>query len=116
MLEIVTACERDGHYFGVVRVQTPSETAAIEFGIDREGYLALRKILQTRPFGSMPGLAHSFYFAGDHGRDQIGVRIEEGLNGRKLMFRCPTPLIANLLWFYRMKDLSEAAALRRVVL
>jgi hypothetical protein len=114
MLEIVSACERDGFYFGVVRVQIPSETAAFEFGVTHEGYLALRRILECRPFGSMPGVPHSFYFAGDHGRDTIGVRIEEGMNGRKLSFDCPTPLVSNLLWFYRMKDLQEAAALRRV--
>jgi hypothetical protein len=114
MLEILRAYERDGLYYGVVRVGTPQETAALEFGVSHEGYLALRKILQTRPFGSMPGVPHSFYFAGDYGRDEIGVRIEEGSNGRKLRFPCPTPLISNLLWFYRMRDLSEAAALNRV--
>jgi hypothetical protein len=66
------------------------------------------------PFGSMPGVLHSFYFAGDYGRDTIGVRIEEGMNGKKLSFDCPTPLVSNLLWFFRMKELREAAALKRV--
>jgi hypothetical protein len=116
MLEILQAYERDGLYYGVVRIRTLQEAAAFEFGVSYEGYLALRKILQTRPFGSMPGVPHSFYFAGDHGRDQVGVRIEEGMNGRKLSFRCPTPLISNLLWFYGMRDLSEAATLKRVEL
>lgn len=114
MPEIVSAYERDGFYFGVVRVRTPPESAAFEFGVTHEGYLALRRILECRPFGSMPGARHSFYFAGDHGRDSISVRIEEGMNGRKLSFDCPTPLVANLLWFFQMKDLGEAAALKRV--
>jgi hypothetical protein len=114
MLEIVAAYERDGFYFGVVRVQTPSETAAFEFGVAHEGYLALRRVLDCRPFGSMPGVLHSFYFAGDHGRDTVGVRIEQGINGKKLSFNCPTPLISNLLWFFRMNDLREANALKRV--
>lgn len=103
-----------GFYFGVVRVQTSSETAAFEFGVAREGYLALRRILESRPFGSMPGVQHSFYFAGDYGRDSIGVRIEQGVNGKKLSFDCPTSLVSNLLWFFRMKDLREAEALKRV--
>ena len=114
MLEIVSAYERDGLSFGVVRVRTPVETAAFEFGVTHEGYLALRRILECCPFGSMPGVLHSFYFAGGYGRDTISVRIEEGKNGRKLWFDCPTPLISNLLWFFHMKDLREADALKRV--
>jgi hypothetical protein len=54
MLEIVTAYERDGFYFGVVRVQTPSETAAFEFGVAHEGYLALRKISNVVRLGVCP--------------------------------------------------------------
>jgi hypothetical protein len=114
MLEIVSAYERDGSYFGVVRIQTPSEVAAFEFGVQYEGYLALRKILQCRPFLSMPGLLHSYYFTGDYGRDTIGIRIEEGMNAKKLSFQCPTSLVSNLLWFFRMEDLREASALKRI--
>jgi hypothetical protein len=64
MLEIVAAYERDSLYFGVIRVQTLSENADLEFGVTREGYLAQRRILESRPFGSMPGVKHSFYFGG----------------------------------------------------
>src|SRR3569833_2485854 len=121
MLEIVAAYERDSLYFGVVRVCTSSETAAVEFGVHRTGNQALRKILDTRPFGSLPGVKHSFYFTGSHSKEEtdqenvsIGVRIEEGMNGKNLWFGCPVPLAKHLKWFLQMKDLREAAALDRV--
>jgi hypothetical protein len=114
MLEIVAAYERGDLFFGVVRVQTLLEIAALEFGVTREGYLALRRILESRPFGSMPGVKHSFYFAGGYGRDTISVRIEEGMNGRKVWFNCPTSLVSNLLWFFLMEDLRDADGLKRV--
>ena len=121
MLEIVAAYERVSLYFGVVRVCTSSETAKFEFGVHRAGFLALRKILESRPFGSMPGVKHSFYFTGSHAKEEsdrenvsIGVRVEEGMNGKNLPFDCPVPLAKNLKWFLQMKDLREAAALNRV--
>ncbi len=121
MLEIVAAYERDSLYFGVVRVRNFSETASFEFGVHRTGFLALRRILESRPFGSMPGIKHSFYFTGSHGQEEsgrenvsIGVRIEEGMNGKNLWFDCPVSLAKNLKWFLQMTDLREAAALNRV--
>jgi hypothetical protein len=120
-LELRNTYECDGLYFGVVRVRTPSETASIEFGIEQAGYLALRRILETRPFGSMPGVKHSFYFTGSHGQEKsayepvnIGIRIEEGMNGRNLDFPCPLSLAKNLKWFLYLKDLQETAGLKRV--
>jgi hypothetical protein len=121
MLELVAAYERDSLYFVVVRVCTSSETASFEFGVHRTGFNALRRILDTRPFGSMPGVKHSFYFSGSHSKEEsdqenvsIGVRIEEGMNGKNLWFDCPVSLAKNLKWFLQMKDLREAAALNRV--
>ena len=121
MPEIVAAYERDGFYFGVVRVQAGGEDAAFEFGIEREGHAALKRILECRPFGSMPGIRHAFYFTGSCGRKKldeepvtIEIRVEEGINGRNLSFDCPTSLASNLRWFFQMKDLHEASALTRV--
>ncbi len=47
MPETLKAYERDGFYFGAVRIVVAKETAAFEFGVDQAGYLALRKILHT---------------------------------------------------------------------
>ena len=69
----------------------------------------------------MPGVKHTFYFTGDYGRKKlnedtvtIGIRVEDGKNGKKLFFDCPTSLASNLRWFFQMKDLREAEALRPV--
>jgi hypothetical protein len=121
MPEIIATYERDGLYFGVVRVKTPGEDATFEFGVEKNGHLALQRILECRPFGTMPGVKHSFYFTGDYGRKKldeepvtIGIRVEEGMNGKKFFFDCPTSLASNLRWFFQMKDLREASALKRV--
>jgi hypothetical protein len=120
-LELRDAYERGGLYFGVVRVRTPSEVASIEFGVERAGYLALRRIFETRPFGSMPGVKHSFYFTGSDSQEKsahepvdIGIRIIEGMNGKNLYFPCSLSLAKNLKWFLYLKDLQEANALKRV--
>ena len=121
MPEIVATYERDGLYFGVVRVQAGGEDAAFEFGVERKGHTALRRILECRPFGSMPGVKQCFYFTGSYGRKKlgeepvtIGIRVEEGMNVKKLFFECPTSLASSLRWFFQMKDLHEASAHTRV--
>jgi len=120
-LELLDADERDGLFFGVVRVRTNSETASLEFGVDRAGYLALRRIFETRPFGRMPGVKQRLYFTGSHSKEKlsqqpirIGIRIEEGKNGKNLEFACSLSLAKNLKWFLNLEDLQEAAALKRV--
>jgi hypothetical protein len=120
-LELRNAYERDGLYFGVVGVRTPSETASFKFGVERTGYLAQRRIFESPPFGSMPGVKHNYYFNGSHSQEKlahepvdIGIRIEEGKNGTNLYFPCPLSLAKNLKWFLYLNDLQEAAALRRV--
>jgi len=50
MPEIVDAFERSGHYFGVLEIRLAETSKQFEFGISLEGYRALRKILQLRPF------------------------------------------------------------------
>lgn len=117
MPEIVDAYERDGLYFGVVRVHSPSASAAFEFGVEREGHLALRRILESRPFGSLPGLKHAFYFTGDYGREtldqepvRIGIRVEERMSGKKLFVDSPTTLASVCL---RSWDTSFGLAMRQ---
>ena len=67
MPEILKGYERDGLYFGAARIVVAKEAAAFEFGIDQAGYLALRKVLQTRPFSDIPGIEYRYFFAGPLG-------------------------------------------------
>ncbi len=120
--ELRNAYERDGNYFGVVRLALSNGTASFEFGVEKSGYTALKRILQARPFDTSVGASgYRYFFTGRAGRREpgeepviVGVRIEQGERAKTFDFDCPISLAANLLWFQSIADLSQAAALRRV--
>jgi hypothetical protein len=121
MPEILNTYERDGLYFGVVRIAVSEETAAFEFGVDYSGYLALRRVLQKHPFSNLPGIEYRYFFTGGYGRKKPGeepvtfyIRIEQGNDAKKIKFAGPTTLVSNLRWFESLKDLRDASALKRL--
>jgi hypothetical protein len=121
MPEILNAYERDGFYFGVVRIVVSEEKAAFEFGVDEAGFKALRKVLQKQPFSNLPGIEYRYFFTGEYGRRKLGeepvifyIRIEQGIDASKFEFDGPTTLVSNLRWFESLKDLSDASALKRL--
>jgi hypothetical protein len=121
MPEILKAYERDGSYFGVVRIMVSEETAAFEFGLDRAGYGALRRVLQTRPFSNMPGIEYRYFFTGSYGRKKLGeepvtltIRIEQGNDATSVEVDGPTTLASNLRWFMELKDLRDVGPLKRI--
>ncbi len=50
--EIITAFERDGHYFGVVSISIAGAKKKYEFDIDEASYLALKRLTQDEAFRS----------------------------------------------------------------
>ena len=119
--ELVATYERDGLYFGVVRVTLLSNSAAFEFGVGRRGYVALTRILQSRIFNQMPGVAYRYFFTGSYGRElkddnsvTIAIRVEQGTASKNVDFESPVSLASNLRWFFSLTDLNEAAALKRI--
>jgi hypothetical protein len=119
--EIIDAYERDGNFYGVVGVVLGSETASFEFGVDPGGYTSLRRILESRPFDSLPGAIYRYYFIGRYGKTlsgsdplRIGIRVECGAKSKVLDFDCPTSLASNLRWFQSLRSMSEAASLKRI--
>jgi hypothetical protein len=121
MPEILKAYERDGFFFAVVRIVVSGETAAFEFGVDLQGYKALRKVLQTRPFANMPGIQYQYFFTGSYGRKKLGeepvifdIRIEQGRDATTKEFEGSTTLVSNLRWFESLKDLQDTSALKRL--
>ena len=117
--ELLDAYERDGSYFGAVRVIVAGETVAFEFGVEQCGYISLKQILQTLPFDSVG--KHSYFFNGNFSKREpdsdmvsFGVRIEQGASGKGFDFDGPVSLVSNLLWFQSLKDLQAAGALRRL--
>jgi len=121
MPEILNAYERDGLYFGVVRATVQDVAASFEFGVEYRGYIALKQILQTRPFDLSPGTTYRYFFTGSYGRKKlnaepvtIDIRIEQNDTAKTLAFDCPTSLASNLRWFIELTDLAQAAALTRL--
>ncbi len=118
MPEILDAYERDGLFFGTIKVEISGIPAVFEFGLDPPGYTALKKVLQHRPFNNMSGTRHRYFFTGSHsiGWEPIVfyVRVEDGLNGKQFEHQGPKSLVSNLLWFKRLKSLEETAHLQRI--
>jgi hypothetical protein len=118
--ELLDAYEREGLYFGVVRLTVADEVATFEFGIEQRGYISLKRILQTRPFDTLG--KHRYFFTGSYGKrepssDAVGfyVRIEQGANGQIFNnFRGPVSLVSNLGWFQSLKSFQDASALKRL--
>ena len=118
--ELLDAYERDGLYFGAVRVTVADAVASFEFGVEQREYVALKQILQTRPFDPLG--KHRYFFKGNFSKREpdsdtvsIDVRIEQGINGKSFEnFRGPVSLVSNLLWFQSLEDLQDTAALKRL--
>ena len=120
MPQIIDAFEKEGLYFGVGEITLGKICKQFQFGVSLDGYRALRIILQLRQFNAMPGLKHRHFFALSYGEIsdssdyKVGIRIEQGKNGRKIEARVPKDLLANLVWwvwFSQIKDFAEAAHL-----
>lgn len=117
MPEIISAFEASGHYFGIVAVEIEGRVKKFRFGLSYDSYRACKKLFQTRSFGSTPGFPHRYYFAGAFRRhsDKLGcsmwIRIQQGLRGKQVEVYAPKDLLANLTWFFKLKDFNDAAHL-----
>jgi hypothetical protein len=61
MPEIVDAQESGGHYFGFVQLERSDERRQFRIGISHAGYLALKRVLQLRPFEVMAGVQYRYF-------------------------------------------------------
>jgi hypothetical protein len=118
--EILDPVERDGHYFGVAQVVLNAEPLAFEFGVDAEGFKALRKILQLRPFENNDAGAYRYFFVPsvrrlgpESDQAEFSIRVEQGREGRQFPVSGPRSLVANLMWFTELKSAEAANHLRR---
>src|SRR6266404_9439173 len=102
MPEIVDALEQDSKFVGIIRVKFGDTSKQFQFGVSLDGYRALRKILQLRPFDSMPGVKHKHFFARSYGKIpgslhyKTDVRVEQGRDGEQIEVHVPKDLLANL--------------------
>lgn len=80
--EIINASERKGQNFGAVRVVLSDGIPTIESGISLAGYYSLKRILDARPFDSLPGIPYSQFFRGAEKPDQAPRRHGNGFGCR----------------------------------
>ena len=120
MPEIIDVFEKDNHYIGIIKIEINGIYKKFQFGVSYKGYLALKKILQLRPFDMMPGLKHRYFFAEAYYKIEdtsdcgMYVRVEQGKNGKQIDVRVPRDLMANLIWFSELKSFDEVAHLPEV--
>src|SRR5881275_2557948 len=113
MPEIIEAFEKDAHYFAVIEIEIEKRKRRFQFGVGRPSYLALRQILQHRPFDLMPGLKYRYFYAGSRRKlndveHEISVRVEHDRDSTQMQFQIPYELNANLLWFDQLRSFEEA--------
>jgi hypothetical protein len=117
MPEIIDAFEKEGQYFGIIGIKVDGVSKQFQFGVSLNGHRALRKILQLRPFDSMPGVGQRYFFAGSYGKIpgsanfKTDVRVEQNRDGKHLEVSVPKDLLTNLVWFDQIKSFSETAHL-----
>jgi hypothetical protein len=118
--EIVDAYERDGQYYGALKIVCSNETATVEFGVSEDGYVAMKRILGTRPFDQMPNIPHRYFFCGSYSAKpqqescEFRIRVEQGTTAKSFDFKGSKSLLANLLWFQKLKTIEETLGLRRL--
>jgi hypothetical protein len=60
--EILDSFQQGEQYFGLVQLKRTGEQRRFRFGVSREGYLALKRVVQLRPFDQMPGVKCRYFF------------------------------------------------------
>lgn len=63
MPELIDAFEKDGGYFGIVGAKDGEKERDFQFSLSLQGYRALKKVMQDRPFDLMPGLRYRYFYA-----------------------------------------------------
>lgn len=111
--EIVDTLEQDGHYFCLVDLERLGQRRHFRLAVSRDSYLAIRRALQTRPFDQMPAVPDRYFFVPaarrlKNNRAMMTIRVEQGRDGKQVELEAPIDLVANLLWFFELKDLGEA--------
>lgn len=121
MPEIIDAFERDKHYFAVLEIEIDGSYKKFQFGVLRPGYLALKRVLQLRPFDMMPGLKYRYFYARsqkqpESGKHIMAVRVEQDRDAKLVeRIEISQELHASLLWFDRLNSFDEALYLEQKI-
>ncbi len=119
MPELIEAFEKDEQYFAVVRIEIDGDFKKFKFGILRQGYLALKRVFELRPFDMMAGLKYRYFYARSQKHPESGeysmtVRVEYNRDSKQVeKIKIPQELHANLLWFDRLTSFDSALYLEQ---
>ncbi len=117
LIKILDAFESDGKYFSTIEVPIDSEYSRYRFGVSREGYVALKRIVTSRPLADMPGMKYRYFWDGSMGDKNentihLGIRCEVEGEGRSFDFEVPHEVASNLQWFWELRSLDDAKHLQ----
>src|SRR5205807_2702189 len=96
--EIINTLEREGQYFGIVRIEIDGSSKTFQFGVTPAGHKALRRVLQLRPFDYIPGVKRRYFFARSYYKLPTGsecgayFRVEQGKAGKQVEIHLPKDL------------------------
>jgi hypothetical protein len=121
--ELLATRERNGQYFGVVRIDLCGEARSFELGVTAAGHSALAIMMSQRPFDSMPGVPYRYFFVPsvrcqvgelETQTRQVAVRVELRRKSKDIEVSAPIDLIQNLMWFFQVKSFEEARMLNEL--
>lgn len=118
MPELLEPLEESSRFFAHVQLERGDETRRFRFEVTRDGYLALMRMRQARPFDHLPGAKYRYFFAigirdSANGSPGMTVRVEQGRSAKQIDFEAPKELVANLEWFRTLDDWNAADHLER---
>jgi hypothetical protein len=115
--EIITAFERGGRFFGVVSISIAGVSKKYEFEIDEASYLAIKRLVNMKPFGRKRGIKTHYYYSpgferNDSSQSYCQVRIEREYQGKEFEIEAPESLTASLGQFLQVKDWKALSHLK----
>jgi len=113
--ELVTTVTEGSQFFGIIRLERDNQRAEFRIGLLADEFRAWKKVLQTRPFDPLNRNPCRYYFAPcasrREGKTFGKIRIEQDRDGREFEIELPEHMIANLMWFLQLDDLTTASHL-----
>jgi hypothetical protein len=112
MPELIEANAEPEGFFGIIRCRDETGKRSYRIGLQEYEYKAWRKVLTTRPFDRMSMEPCRYFFAGagrhSDRKTYATFRIEQGSEGRQFDIDLPEHAVANLVWFFQLKDPKDA--------
>jgi hypothetical protein len=109
MIKLIDCYKINDRCFGRVSIHLDNNDIKLKFGIDYDSYLGFKRVIQYRPFDNVTNQSYQHYFSGAYNRhtEEITVRVEQGNTHKQFKIKTTKSLIANLLWFQGIENISQ---------